>query len=757
MELEKVSELLDPYGLSATEIRKMEGYASQNFRIKDTNGREYVLKYHENKSDLPIIKAESKLQKYLSRKLDFNVSQPAFDKAFHSLEDGSFSRVLSFLDGKFLGESEHSNRLLFNFGIAIGKLSMALQSYRDPVIEAHRHNWDLNRSLSVWPMAKYIEDHSKRKLVNYFFDQYQQFHQPTIPTLRHSIIHNDLNDWNVLIQDHKICGIIDFGDFCYAPLINELAIALTYIMLSKKHPIRMACHVIKGYQQILPLTRQEVESLYYLIPARLCQSVCHSQRKVSLGMDSEYIRISEAPAWELLEKWTSFNPIYIKNRFSKAASFLDNPNPETQKISKFRKNHLGPSLSTSYNEPIHMAGSSFQYMFDSIGNSYLDAYNNIPHVGHCHPKVTHAISEQVKKLNTNTRYYFDSIAEYGEKLLYHFPKHLNRIYFVNSGSEASDLAIRMARHFTQRPHMLALEHGYHGHTQSGIEISHYKFNGQGGPGQSRHTKVLPLPRLYQGPFANRKEYVKDARRIISELCEQKMTPAALITESISGCGGQVPLPEGYLEGIQPFLRENRILTIMDEVQVGFGRVGETFWGFQLQNIEPDIVILGKPMANGHPIGAVVTTEEIADSFDTGMEFFSSFGGNPVSMQAAKAVLETIEEEGLQNNALEVGNYWKSKLAEIQSQWIGDIRGKGLFIGIEFSHPETRLPATEFAKEIKNELRSQYILSSTDGPYDNVLKMKPPMCFSKRNVDTFVSVLDDIINQRESQGFIPGKN
>jgi len=261
-----------------------------------------------------------------------------------------------------------------------------------------------------------------------------------------------------------------------------------------------------------------------------------------------------------------------------------------------------------------------------------------------------------------------------------------------------------------------------------------------------HILKLPLPKLFQGKYPTGIEFAEDAKKIIQEAIDSGNHPAAFITEAISGCGGQVPLAPGYLKTVKTFLEEHNILTIVDEVQTGFGRTGEHFWAFQLHDIIPDIVILGKPMGNGHPIAAVVTTEKIADAFANGMEFFSSFGGNTVSYEVATAVLNVIEEEQLQLNAKVVGNYFKEQLQSLQTKYriIGDVRGHGLFIGIEFID-ENLKPNANLALHVKNFLKDNFILTGTDGPFDNVLKIKPPMCFNKSNVDVIIEKLKLALN------------
>ncbi|MCH7658657.1 MAG: aminotransferase class III-fold pyridoxal phosphate-dependent enzyme [Bacteroidetes bacterium] len=744
-----MKELLKQYHLEPTEIKKLEGYGSINYRIKDKDNNHYVLKHYTDPSELALIQAESEIINAISGKLSFKIPVNSSGKqtSVHQYADKNFSRLLPYIKGPLLSKVKHSPGLLYNFGKSIAELDRSLERIRNTEIESRKFVWDLQYCLLNRSKIKYITDPSKTKLVEYYFDQFEHFVLPELPDLRYSIIHNDLNDYNIMTDGKKITGLIDFGDITYAPLVNEIAIALAYIMIGKENPFEAAYQVIRGYQTLYPLNEEELKLLYYLIPARLCTSVCNSAEFKVKGEDTEYISINEKPAWALLEKWISYNPVGVKNQFLKAAGYpLIDLKKKNDDILSIRKKNTGKSLGLSYSTPIYMTGAAFQYMYDHKGNTYLDARNNIPHVGHCHPKISQAISRQTRLLNTNTRYLYDSLAKYIENLLPWFPPKLNKIFFVNSGSAASDLAVRMAQTYTSRDHLLVLEHGYHGNTIIGIDISSYKFDGKGGKGMSPGVTRLPLPKLFNGKFRTGEEYAKNATEQISGLINNNILPAAFIAEPVSGCGGQVPLAPGYLKTIKPFLEKHQILTILDEVQTGFGRLGDYFWGFELHGIIPDLVILGKPMGNGHPVAAVVTTEEISNAFATGMEFFSSFGGNPVSCEAANAVLEVIEEEKLMQNAKETGDYFISSLNSLQKDFpaIGDIRGSGLFIGIEFINKDGK-PDTKFAEMVNNRLKQHFILAGTDGPYENVLKIKPPLCFNKSNTDFFMEELNEILN------------
>jgi len=740
-----MKKLLIDYDLDVTDIEKLEGYDSINYRIK-TKSNQYVLKHYLNTQEYDLIKAEVQLLDEISDQLSFQI--PTTIKPITTLNDNSFTRLLSYIEGDFLAQAEQNKVLLFNFGKAIAQLDKHLLSKRSYPIEARKQVWDLQYCLLNKTKINHIKEVSKRKLVHYFFDQFERHILPKQDELRYSIIHGDLNENNVLVEKNEIVGFIDFGDICYSPLINEIAIAITYIMLlNKKDLIKKACNVLTGYHSVTPLLKEEVELLYYLIAARLCVSVCNSSEAIAKGGASDYILINQKPAWNLLEQFISFNPIGMTQQFLNALGIPMKIEDSSSILSK-RKKYSAQSLSLSYDTPVHMTGAAFQYMYDAEGNTYLDAYNNIPLVGHCHPNISKIISKKVRKLNTNTRYLYEEFTEYAEKLLSYFPNKLNKVFFVNSGSAATDLALRLARNFKQRNGIAILEHGYHGNTQMAIDVSAYKFDGKGGQGASRNTIKLPLPNTYNSIYDSGSAYAEDAIDRLQKSITEDNIPAAFLAEPISGCGGQVPLAPEYLVILKAFLEKQGILMISDEVQTGFGRLGSHFWGFEMHNIIPDLVILGKPMGNTHPIGAVVTTEKIADTFTNGMEFFSSFGGNPVSCAVGSKVLDILKEENLQENALIVGNYYKSELKKLQSEFscIGDVRGQGLFLGIEFVDNNGQ-PDAKIAQHLKNQLKENFILVSTDGPHDSVIKTKPPLCFTKENVDQVISTMIRILKDQ----------
>jgi ethanolamine-phosphate phospho-lyase len=752
--------LTENWNLKEPKLQQIDGYSNFNYKIGDSE-KKYILKVYPNKKRLiDWAETENRLLLWLNKKTENRFPLPVLTKGgqtfTYDAEKRNIFRLLSWLDGDFLFDVKHTPELFESFGKFLAGLNLHLLNYQDYVIEARYSEWDLQHFQELALKKRhFISNPGNRKLVDYFLLQYCENVLPELHNLRKSIIHGDANDRNVLVQNSAVSGIIDFGDMCYSQLINELAIGITYAVMGKDDPVAWVKPIIQSYHKVIPLKEKEVDLLYWLIAARLCTSVCHSAFEKTSQPENEYIAISENPAWELLHKWVKINPVHARNEFRKAAGFQIPPVKNIDEVKSERHRSVSSILSVSYKKPVYMERAAFQYMFDKLGNSYLDAYNNIPHVGHSHPKVVEAGQKQLAKLNTNTRYLYDSLNEYAANLLRYFPEKLSKVLLVNSGSAATDLALRMARHFTGRNKVVAVEHGYHGNTQAGIEISHYKFSGKGGGGASKNVLCLPIPDTYHGEFRVNDGSAGNsfARRAIQKLKQYESQIAAFIAEPIVGCGGQVPLAKGYLKEIYTEIRKQGGICISDEVQTGFGRLGDFFWGFEMHEVTPDMVILGKPMGNGHPMGAVVCTDEIAEAFDNGMEFFSSFGGNPVSCAIGQAVLDVLEEEKLQKNAKKVGDYYMKQLSELQQkvECIGDVRGSGLFNGFELvKDRNTRDPDTQLAQTLKNQLRENFILVSTDGPFDNVIKSKPPLCFTKKNVDEVIEKLCNVLIKRKKQ-------
>jgi 4-aminobutyrate aminotransferase-like enzyme/Ser/Thr protein kinase RdoA (MazF antagonist) len=446
------------------------------------------------------------------------------------------------------------------------------------------------------------------------------------------------------------------------------------------------------------------------------------------------------------------------------------------------------NLRISYAEPFHPVRAWRHMLYDAEGRAYLDAYNNVPHVGHCHPRVVEAAAAQMRLLSTNTRYLYDPLLDYADRLTALLPSPLSVCFFLNSGSEANELALRLARAHTGAKDMLVMDHGYHGNTTGAMDISPYKFNQPGGPGAPDWVHVTPLPDVYRGVYrvepgctgtrtsADKRGYDQDfsasfrvhprpiavadermagaqyaalVKDEIDAILARGRGLAGYICECLPSVGGQIVLPEGFLAAVYRDVRRAGGVCIADDVQTALGRTGSHFWGFELQNVVPDILVLGKPLGNGHPLAAVITTSEIAASFAAGPEFFSTFGGNSVSCAVGCAVLDVLEDEQLQANAAAVGDLLLTGLTEMAPRHplVGDVRGTGLFIGVELvTDRETREPATRQASYVKDRMRERRVLLGTEGPADNVIKIRPPMTFDATAAARLLETLDEVLGE-----------
>jgi 4-aminobutyrate aminotransferase-like enzyme/Ser/Thr protein kinase RdoA (MazF antagonist) len=421
-----------------------------------------------------------------------------------------------------------------------------------------------------------------------------------------------------------------------------------------------------------------------------------------------------------------------------------------------RRSRLGRNLSLAYRDPVKAVRAWRQYLYDETGRRFIDAYNNVPHVGHCHPRVVAAAVDAMRVLNTNTRYLHDNLTRYAARLTATLPEPLRVCFFVNSGSEANELALRLARAHTRQRDLIVLDEAYHGNTTTLVSISPYKFNGPGGEGAPPWVHTVPIPDVYRGPHkasdpAAGRKYAQSVEAVIDALAAGGRGLSGYIAESAPSVGGQILLPPGYLEAVYRAVRNAGGVCIADEVQTAFGRLGNAFYAFETQHVVPDIVVLGKPIGNGHPIGAVVTTAAIARSFDNGMEFFSTFGGNTVSCAVGLAVLDVVQGERLQDHARRVGDHLLARLRELAKRHalVGDVRGAGLFIGVELvKSRDTLQPAGDEASFVVNRMREEGVLIGTEGPYGNVLKIRPPMPFDESDADRVSTVLDRILTEVE---------
>ena len=764
------------YGVTGA-IRALPGEYDDNFQLTTRDALAFVLKVMHPAREESFVDMQASALRHLAAR----APQLSLPRVIPSLNGSPFTRValedetsrlvwmLTYLPGTTLAEVQpHTPGLLRSLGRLLAEMDLALVNFSHPAARRFL-KWDLSRSNWARDYLACIPDADRRALAKKFLNQFEEQAVPRFPHLRRSVVYGDANDHNALVdlQSHRVVSVIDFGDMHEGFRVGEAAVAAAYAILGKEDVLAAAGAVLAGYNEVLPLQEDELAAFFPLIGARLAVSVINSAHRKSLVPEDPYVTVSEAPAWAALERLTKissgeaqdyFRGVAARNASATGNTSATGPGEGVPRGFSYeqslaaRKRLLGGNLSLSYEKPLKIVRGFLQYLYDDAGRPYLDVYNNVPLVGHSHPRVVAAIQEQVALLNTNTRYLHDNILQYAERLTALLPAPLRVCYFVNSGSEANELALRLARAHTGREDVVVLDHAYHGHTNTLIDVSPYKFNSPGGRGRKPWVHVAPLPDDYRGlyrrgePDLGRK-YAAHVAEILDACRKESRPAAAYIAETLPSVGGQIVFPPQYLAEAYKFVRAAGAVCIADEVQVGFGRLGTHLWGFETQEVVPDIAVFGKPIGNAFPLAAVVTTPEIAASFSNGMEFFSTFGGNPVACAAGLAVLDVLCDENLQENARNVGSTWLSDLRSLQAKHalIGDVRGSGLFLGIDLvTDRETRAPATRQASYVVNRLREESILAGTDGPHHNVLKLRPPLCFTGEDAARFVAALDKIL-------------
>jgi len=977
--------------------RQLTSERDQNFLIEDERGA-IVLKIANALEARPLLEAQQQLLALLAPR---GVPAPRVvcttdGEAVIEIEGGGdrrhFGWAISHLPGALLADVGHRTpELLEDLGATIGRMSATLGNFDAPVLHREFH-WDLARAAERIVAARpAIRDATFGAAIDETLERSARQLTAHAAALPRAVIHNDLNDHNILVTGQRVSGILDFGDALYSWRVGDLAIAASYAMLDAEDPLAVIAALVRGAQREQPLEHAELEVLFELACLRLALSASIAVEQQRARPENEYLGVSQSAIRRTLPRlvsiphalavavareasgreaiagsarvreWLlahrhSFAPVlgvdlrreptvvldlsvasplvsgdpaenveseltprilgamrdagvrvaigrYDEPRLLYTAPFFAGPHPaserrtihigldlfadagtpvhapfdgvvhalannavlqdygpviilrhETEGGGEFytlyghlsrtsldvavgqriargerfatlgdatenvgwtphlhlqvitdllgwdtdfpgvapasqravwrslspdpnliigvpaerfprpmpdslttisvRRRTLGGNLSIAYRAPVKVERGWMQYLYDDVGRQYVDAYNNVPHVGHCHPRVVRAGQAQMSILNTNTRYPSDLVNAYADRLRATLPGELRDgvVYLVNSASEANELALRLARAHTRERDMIVLDSAYHGNTTSLIDISPYKHEGPGGVGAPDWVHVAPLPDDYRGPFRRDDkgagaQYAAAVGELVSRVRSQGRGVAGLIAESCPSVGGQIFFPPGYLRAVYAVVRGAGGVCIADEVQTGLGRIGTHFWAFEAQEVVPDIVVMGKPLGNGHPIGAVVARRAIAESFDNGMEYFSTFGGNQVSCAIGLAVLDVLRDEAWQAHALRIGQHLLNGLRPFAERHplVGDVRGSGLFLGVELvRNRESLEPADREASYVVNRMRDEGILLGTDGPYHNVVKIRPPMPFDLVNADRLIETFDRVL-------------
>ncbi len=755
----------EAFGLDG-EFTPLVSERDQNFRIRRPDGKEAVLKIANAQEDPAVVDLQTAALLHIER-VDPGMPVPRVLRTksgevttWVEGPDGSrhIVRALTYLPGKPLGDVPLTPGLLKNLGAAVARLGLALRGFHHPAAR-HELLWDLQQIPALRPHAADITDPAARARVEGVLDQSITDVLPAMARLRGQVVHHDANGDNVLVDPEapeQVVGIIDFGDMIHSALVADPAVSAADLMLEDE-PLDAMAALVAGFDGVRPLEAEEIDLLYDLVLARqaLTTVIIAWRNKDADGL--RYLEDYEPQAHVAIESMLSLGRAKVRSRLRQACRFPpycpkpgeDGGGADLEGLLARRRRLLGETLELSYQRPLHVVRGEGPWLVDADGNRFLDAYNNVPQVGHAHPHVVRAIGRQAAALNTNTRYLYDSILEYADRLAATLPAGLEACLFVNSGSEANDAAFRMAKEVTGRDGALVMEYAYHGITESIDALSPFEPDRR--PVQP-HVRTLLSPDPYRGPYrAGEPElavrYAADAERAITELTTAGHGIAALMIDSGFVSNGIPEVPDGYLQMVADTVRAAGGLVIADEVQVGFGRFGSHFWGFQAHGITPDLVTLGKPIGNGYPLGVVITTHEIREAFGEATGFFSTFGGNPVACAAGNAVLDVIESEGLMERARTTGEHLRQGIRGLMDRhsWIGDVRGRGLLVGVELvADRESRDPAPAETAQVVNHLRDNFVLVGREGPHHNVLKIRPPLAFDRAEADILIAALDQAL-------------
>jgi len=764
----------DSFGFAPQAVKALGGYIDQNFLIENEAGEKRLLKVHSREEKPYVLDLQNAVLSHLKgQNLDFDhpmvfAAKNGSEIAEIHARENQMDRVrcLSFIEGDLISElGVLPSEALRNAGNIVAKLDLALADFDHPAASRLDMEWDLAQASRIGEFVPLIHDPALRRLANYFFLIFDMEISAKLGNLPRQVTHNDGHRYSLLGKKNankiQITGIIDFGDVLLTQRICNLSVTISDLLAGQTDLIAAATAIVSGYHFINPLTESEVELIYHLVGVRLAMYAAMSGRASRADPGNPHPQAKLPDVKDLLRRLTAINPVAWTDAL-RAACQMPDCTADRQRASETlvegRSKHFSPSLYTHYKEPLVLDRGALQYLYDKDGKTYLDCVNNVCQWGHCHPYIVRAAQKQIARLNTNSRYVYEPMSELADRLTETMPDGLDTVFFVNSGSEANDLAARLARAYTGNNDMVVVDRAYHGNSSLATDISPNRIDRPGRPGLPTHVKKTECPDLYRGKFRDTdpkatEKYLNDLRRVVSEMQNSENAPAAFFAESLVGTGGQIVYPDGYLAGVYEAIRGAGGLCIADEVQVGFGRTGHYMWCFKSQSVVPDIVTMGKPMGNGHPMAAVVTRREIAEAFDNGIPYFNTFGGNPVSCATGLAVLDVLQDEGLMENTVAMSDVLISGLRALQKTYLalGDIRGLGLYIGVEIvSDPEARSADADLAKSLVEHMKSKGVLLNTNGYDNNIIKIKPPLIIDQIDVDRILTVFDQALSQLSDQ-------
>jgi 4-aminobutyrate aminotransferase-like enzyme/Ser/Thr protein kinase RdoA (MazF antagonist) len=754
LELEVARQVLrDSFGIEEAGLAPLDGERDQNFRVDAGAGRRFVLKISNPADGRPVLEMQSAALRHIEvvdPGLPVMRALPAASGAPWAEVPGAdgeiyLARLFTFLPGRLISAPALTTQAIWSFGQVTARLGRALRGFFHPAAD-YEIMWDISHTPRLRPLLTHVADGPRRAQAERVLDRFEARAARVLPGLRAQVIHGDVSMYNVLFDDDlHVSGIVDFGDMTHAPLVCDLAVAIADVLHGRDDAIEAADAMIAGYVSVTPLEEEEAALLADLVAARLAtEVVVTAWRSERYPDNAAYAESSEPAARAFLDAIEATGMDTVARRFRDACRGLPYRSSATRELLERRRRVL-PRSPLFYQHPVHLVRGEGVWLFDPDGRRYLDCYNNVPVVGHSHPRVAAAVTQQQRLLATHSRYLHEAVVELAERVQGTMPPGLDAILMVNSGSEANDLAWRIARAATGRAGAVVSSHAYHGLTEATHALSPEEWAGRERPA---HVATVPAPDGYRGAYRRDQDgwaerYAAHIDGAAQELGDRGL--AAMYVDPAFTADGILSPPPGYLQEAARRIRALGGLLIADEVQSGYGRSGSHLWSFQASGIEPDMVVMGKPMGNGFPVAALVVRADLLAAVPEETELFSTFGGNPVACSAALAVLDVIAAEGLVENAAQTGAYLREGLAGLAERHpvIGDVRGQGLLLGVELVD-EARAPAAGLARKVTEALRERAILISATGPAGNVLKIRPPLVFRREHADLLLQALDEVL-------------
>jgi 4-aminobutyrate aminotransferase-like enzyme/Ser/Thr protein kinase RdoA (MazF antagonist) len=749
----------------------LDSERDQNFQLRAKDGSEWVLKIANPAENPALLEMQTQALLHIAQ-VDPSLAIPRvkatsdgalFDEIDGADERRFIVRVLSYLPGQLLDDATLHPALLRDVGAMTARLARAMRGFFHPAAR-HELLWDLTQAPALRMRTHHIEDQGRRQVVEEIFDHFDTVVLPQLKKQRAQLIHNDVSCNNTLVDGNRVTGVIDFGDLIHAPLVCDLAVPIAELIREHPDPIGAAAEITSGYHAVTALEDDELRLIFDLVITRCAMEVAVANWRVcDHPENTEYImagitetgaQLDQMREWGADRMYTALRRACATPVSVEFSDFNDTSETTTQSLIERRSQLLGPELELSYDNPVHVVRGEGVWLIDDTGRSLLDAYNNVPSVGHCHPTVVQALARQAATLNTNTRYLYKSVIEYADRLTATMPGDLSVCMFVCSGSEANDLAWRLAKAHTGNSGGIVMEDAYHGTTDAVYELSPADYGIDNGRSLAEHIATVPAPDGYRGRFRRDDPQYLDRYSAcfddaIESLHSRGFAPAAYYLDLVLCSNGIMVPPPGYLSAAFSKVRAAGGLCVADEVQSGFGRSGDHLWGFQAHDVVPDIVTLGKPIGNGLSMAAVVTTPAIVASLMQETDFFSTTGGNPVACAVGLAVLDVLEQEGLQERAARVGSKLRSQIEKLADQHplIGEVRGAGLFIGVELVRDHSTLePAAKETQAVVNRMRDLGVLVGIEGPFGNVLKIRPPLVFDENHAQQLTDTLDQALRE-----------